>query len=120
MVPDIEWGKNVRVVLDVGCTDSSFSASLLDKEVLTLSLGLKDDLVDLAQVALERGFPAVVSPFATRRLPFPSAVVDTVHCGGCGLAWHSNGSSFLTFSLFPSYVFHYFLLFLLTFISLSY
>ncbi|KAE8100229.1 hypothetical protein FH972_018151 [Carpinus fangiana] len=95
MVPDIEWGKNIRVVLEIGCTDSSFSASLLDKEVLTLSLGLKDDLVDLAQVALERGFPAVVSPLLTRRLPFPSDVFDAIHCGGCGLSWHSNGGKLL-------------------------
>ncbi|RZC44564.1 hypothetical protein C5167_037512 [Papaver somniferum] len=55
MVPDIEWGKNIRIVLDLGCMDSSFGATLLDKEVLALSLGLKDDLTDLAQIALERG-----------------------------------------------------------------
>ncbi|XP_043713004.1 probable methyltransferase PMT28 isoform X2 [Telopea speciosissima] len=95
MVPDIEWGKNIRVVLDIGCTDSSFVAALLEKEVLTLSLGLKDDLVDLAQVALERGFPALVSPFGTRRLPFPSGVFDAIHCGGCGIPWHSNGGKLL-------------------------
>ena len=91
MVPDIEWGKNIRIVLDVGCADSSFVASLLDKDVLTLSLGLKDDLVDLAQVSLERGFATVVSPFARRRLPFPSGVFDAIHCGGCTMPWHSNG-----------------------------
>lgn len=91
MVPDIEWGKNIRVVLDNGCTDSSFAATLLDKDVLTLTLGLKDDLVDLAQVALERGFPAMVSPFGGRRLPFPSQSFDAIHCGGCSITWHSNG-----------------------------
>lgn len=91
MVPDIEWGKNIRVVLDIGCTDSSFVASLLDKDVMVLSLGLKDDLVDLAQVALERGFPLVVSPFAARRLPFPSMVFDAIHCGSCNIPWHHNG-----------------------------
>ena len=109
MVPDIEWGKNIRLVLDIGCTDSSFSASLLDKEVLALSLGLKDDLVDVAQVALERGFPAVVSPLGTRRLPFPSTAFDAIHCGGCGLSWYSNGLSFITFfSFFPIFVFFFF------------
>ena len=109
MVPDIEWGKNIRLVLDIGCTDSSFSASLLDKEVLALSLGLKDDLVDVAQVALERGFPAVVSPLGTRRLPFPSTAFDAIHCGGCGLSWHSNGLSFITlFSFFPIFVSFFF------------
>ncbi|GLT58040.1 hypothetical protein SLA2020_309660 [Shorea laevis] len=95
MVPDIEWGKNIRVVLDIGCTDSSFVASLLDKDVLTLSLGLKDDLVDLAQVSLERGFPTFVSPFASRRLPFPSGVFDAIHCSGCNIPWHSNGGRLL-------------------------
>ncbi|KAJ8762394.1 hypothetical protein K2173_007554 [Erythroxylum novogranatense] len=95
MVPDIEWGKNIRVVLDIGSTDSSFGASLIDKEVLTLSLGLKDDLVGLAQVALERGFPAVVSPFGSRRLPFPSGVFDAIHCGECTISWHANGGKHL-------------------------
>ncbi|KAF5182035.1 S-adenosyl-l-methionine-dependent methyltransferases superfamily protein [Thalictrum thalictroides] len=95
MVPDIEWGKNIRIVLDIGCTDSSFAASLLDKEVLTLTLGLKEDLVDLAQVVLERGFGAIVSPFRSRRLPFPSDVFDTIHCGGCNIPWHSTGGKLL-------------------------
>ncbi|XP_042512167.1 probable methyltransferase PMT28 [Macadamia integrifolia] len=95
MVPDIEWGKNIRIVLDIGCTDSSFVASLLEKEVLTFSLGLKDDLVDLAQVALERGFPAFVSPFGARRLPFPSGVFDAIHCGACGIRWDSNEGKLL-------------------------
>ena len=120
MVPDIEWGKNIRLVLDIGCTDSSFSASLLDKEVLALSLGLKDDLVDVAQVALERGFPAVVSPLGTRRLPFPSTAFDAIHCGGCGLSWHSNGLSFITFfSFFPIFVFFFFFFCLYLFIKFS-
>ncbi|KAI3926768.1 hypothetical protein MKW92_011020 [Papaver armeniacum] len=95
MVPDIEWGKNIRIVLDLGCMDSSFGATLLDKEVLALSLGLKDDLRDLAQIALERGFPAVVSHFGTRRLPFPSGVFDVIHCGECSIPWHSNGGRLL-------------------------
>lgn len=95
MVPDIEWGKNIRVVLDIGCTDSSFAAALFDKDVLTLSLGLKDDLVDLAQVALERGFPTLVSPFARRRLPFPSQVFDAINCARCSIPWHSNGGKLL-------------------------
>ncbi|CAI9116755.1 OLC1v1017993C4 [Oldenlandia corymbosa var. corymbosa] len=95
MVPDIEWGKNIRVVLNIGCTDSSFVASLLEKNVLVLTLGLKNDLVDLAQLALERGFPAVVSPFALRRIPFPSGVFDAIHCGECSISWHANGGKLL-------------------------
>ncbi|PHT84816.1 putative methyltransferase PMT28 [Capsicum annuum] len=95
MAPDIEWGKNIRVVLDIGCKDSSFGASLLEKDVLALTLGLKDDLVDLAQVALERGFPAVVTPFGTRRFSFPSGVFDAIHCSDCRASWHSNGGKHL-------------------------
>ncbi|KAK1288959.1 putative methyltransferase PMT28 [Acorus calamus] len=95
MVPDIEWGKNIRIVLDIGCSDASFSASLLGKEVTTLSLGLMDDQVDLAQVALERGFPAVVGTLGNRRLPFPSGVFDAIHCGECNINWHSNGGKLL-------------------------
>ncbi|KAG9148067.1 hypothetical protein Leryth_003644 [Lithospermum erythrorhizon] len=91
MVPDIEWGKNIRIVLDIGCRDSSFAAFLVEKGVMTITLGLKDDLVDLAQVALERGFPAFVTPFEARRLPFPSGVFDAIHCGECHVSWHSNG-----------------------------
>lgn len=94
-VPDIEWGKNIRTILDIGCIDSSFGAFLADKNAFTLTLGLKDDLVDLAQVALERGFPAIVSPFGTRRLPFPSGTFDTVHCGECQIHWQSNGGKLL-------------------------
>lgn len=93
MVPDIEWGKNIRLVLDIGAKDSSFGASLSDKDVLTLSLGLNNDLIDLAQVAIERGFPTIVSPLANRRLPFPSGVLDAIHCESCGINWHSNGLS---------------------------
>lgn len=78
--------------MDIGCIDSSFGAFLFDKNVFTLTLGLKDDLVDLAQVTLERGFPAIVTPFGTRRLPFPSGTFDTIHCGECQVHWQSNGS----------------------------
>lgn len=106
MVPDIEWGKNIRVVLDIARTDASFLATLLEKDVLTLSLGLKDDLVDLAQVSLERGFPAVVSPFASRRLPFPSGAFDSIHCGGCNIHWHNNGLCFFTCSLLSFVNYH--------------
>ncbi|KAL6995681.1 tRNA 4-demethylwyosine synthase (AdoMet-dependent) [Sarracenia purpurea var. burkii] len=95
MVPDIVWGKNIRIVLDIGCTDSSFAATLLDRGVLVLTIGLNDDLVDLAQVALERGFPAVISPLGNRRLPFPSSTFDAIHCGECHIHWHSNGGKLL-------------------------
>lgn len=95
MVPDIEWGKNIRIVLDIGCLDTSFASTLLDKDVFTLSLGLKDDLVDLAQISLERGFAAIVGFLGNRRLPFPSGVFDAIHCSECNVNWHANGGKLL-------------------------
>nr|CAD1819562.1 unnamed protein product [Ananas comosus var. bracteatus] len=95
MVPDIEWGKNIRVVLDIGCVSASFGAILLEKGVITLSLGLMNDQTDLAQVALERGILAIVSNLGLRRLPFPSGVFDAIHCGECNIQWHSNGGRLL-------------------------
>ncbi|CAL9189281.1 unnamed protein product [Musa hybrid cultivar] len=95
MVPDIEWGKNIRVVLDIGCTGAGFGAVLLKKDVVTLSLGLMSDQTDMAQLALERGIAAVVGNLRSRRLPFPSSVFDAIHCGECGIPWHSNGGRLL-------------------------
>ncbi|KAJ6711114.1 METHYLTRANSFERASE PMT28-RELATED [Salix koriyanagi] len=68
MVPDIEWGKNIRVVLDIGCTDSSFAASLLDKESALFGV---------------EGFISLVVSF------------DAIHCSGCSIHWHSNGGKLL-------------------------
>lgn len=95
MVPDIEWGRNIRVVLDISCMDASFGAALLEKDVITLSLGLMTDQADLAQVALERGVPAVVGSLGTRRLPFPSGVFDAIHCRDCNIPWHASGGKLL-------------------------
>lgn len=86
--------------MDIGCIDSSFGAFLFEKNVFTLTLGLKDDLVDLAQLALERGFPAIITPFGTRRLPFPSGTFDIIHCGECQIHWQSNGLFLFCFSVY--------------------
>ncbi|EHA8592574.1 putative methyltransferase PMT28 [Cocos nucifera] len=95
MAPDIEWGKNIRVVLDIGCTSASFGLTLLEKDVITLYLGLVNDQTDLAQLALERGIPAVMANLGSRRLPFPSGVFDAIHCGNCDVPWHSGGGRLL-------------------------
>ncbi|KAG0466101.1 hypothetical protein HPP92_017681 [Vanilla planifolia] len=95
MVPDIEWGKNIRILLNIGCSDASFVVSLLEKNVITLSLGLMSDQRDLTQVLLERGIPSVMGNLGTRRLPFPAGVFDAVHCSSCNIHWHSNGGRLL-------------------------
>ncbi|CAD6214826.1 unnamed protein product [Miscanthus lutarioriparius] len=95
MAPDIDWGKNIRIILDVGCKSAGFGIALLEKDVITLSLGLMNDQTDLAQVALERGIPATVGSLGSQRLPFPSGAFDAIHCGECNIPWHSNGGKLL-------------------------
>jgi tRNA wybutosine-synthesizing protein 1 len=92
MVPDLEWGKNIRIILNIGCIGASFSVALLEKSALAVTLSLANDQNEQAQVVLERGMPAVLGSLGTRRLPFPSGVFDAIHCGDCNIAWHHNGT----------------------------
>nr|XP_043607484.1 probable methyltransferase PMT10 [Erigeron canadensis] len=87
MVPDIAFGQHVRVALDVGCGVASFGAFLLDRNVTTLSVAPKDVHENQIQFALERGVPAMVAVFATRRLLYPSQAFDLVHCSRCRINW---------------------------------
>ncbi|XP_073009519.1 probable methyltransferase PMT11 [Typha latifolia] len=87
MVPDIAFGSHTRVVLDVGCGVASFGAFLLSWNVLTLSIAPKDVHENQIQFALERGVPAMVAAFATRRLLYPSQAFDLIHCSRCRINW---------------------------------
>ncbi|KMT19665.1 hypothetical protein BVRB_1g010520 isoform A [Beta vulgaris subsp. vulgaris] len=95
IVPDIAWGKQSRVVLDVGCGVASFGGYLFDREVLTMSLAPKDKHEAQVQFALERGIPAISAVMGTKRLPFPSMVFDAVHCARCRVPWHVEGGKLL-------------------------
>ncbi|KAH8959410.1 hypothetical protein BDL97_06G076600 [Sphagnum fallax] len=92
--PEIEWGKNIRVVLDVGCGVASFGGYLFDKDVITMSVAPKDEHEAQVQLALERGIPALSSVMSTRLL-FPSNVFDMVHCAHCQVHWHGDGGMLL-------------------------
>ncbi|EXC19389.1 putative methyltransferase PMT11 [Morus notabilis] len=87
MVPDIAFGRNTRVVLDVGCGVASFGAYLLSQNVLTMSVAPKDVHENQIQFALERGVPAMVAAFATHRLLYPSQAFDLIHCSRCRINW---------------------------------
>ncbi|KAL4189622.1 hypothetical protein AMTRI_Chr08g166260 [Amborella trichopoda] len=89
--PYIKWGKDVRVILDVGCGVASFGGYLLDKGVLTMSMAPKDEHEAQIQLALERGIPAVLSVIGTQRLTFPNNVYDIVHCARCRVHWDGDG-----------------------------
>ncbi|KAF2291317.1 hypothetical protein GH714_022823 [Hevea brasiliensis] len=68
MVPAIAFGQHTRVALDIGCGIASFGAFLLQRNVITLSIALKDAHENQIQFALERGVPAMAAAFASRRL----------------------------------------------------
>lgn len=87
MVPEIAFGRHTRVVLDVGCGVASFGAYLLSRNVLTMSVAPKDVHENQIQFALERGVPAMVAAFATRRLLYPSQAFDLIHCSRCRINW---------------------------------
>ncbi|KAL2555696.1 putative methyltransferase PMT11 [Forsythia ovata] len=87
MVPEIAFGRHTRVALDVGCGVASFGAYLLSRNVNTLSVAPKDVHENQIQFALERGVPAMVAAFATRRLLYPSQAFDLIHCSRCRINW---------------------------------
>ncbi|KAK1415540.1 hypothetical protein QVD17_31323 [Tagetes erecta] len=87
MVPEIAFGHHTRVVLDVGCGVASFGAYLTSRDVLTLSVAPKDVHENQIQFALERGVPAMVAAFATKRLLYPSQAFDLIHCSRCRVNW---------------------------------
>ncbi|KAL2333286.1 hypothetical protein Fmac_014499 [Flemingia macrophylla] len=87
MIPDITFGKHIRVVLDVGCGVASFGAYLLSRNVVAMSVAPKDVHENQIQFALERGVPAMAAAFATRRLLYPSQAFDLIHCSRCRINW---------------------------------
>ncbi|XP_027335430.1 probable methyltransferase PMT11 [Abrus precatorius] len=87
MIPEITFGRHIRVVLDVGCGVASFGAYLLSRNVITMSVAPKDVHENQIQFALERGVPAMAAAFATRRLLYPSQAFDLIHCSRCRINW---------------------------------
>ncbi|XP_022950351.1 probable methyltransferase PMT27 [Cucurbita moschata] len=94
-LPDIEWGKKTRVILDVGCGVASFGGYLFEKDVLAMSFAPKDEHEAQVQFALERGIPAISAVMGSQRLPFPSMVFDLIHCARCRVPWHEQGGMLL-------------------------
>ncbi|XP_042508615.1 probable methyltransferase PMT23 [Macadamia integrifolia] len=90
-LPSIGWGKQTRVILDVGCGVASFGGYLLEKDVLTMSFAPKDEHEAQIQFALERGIPAFLSVIGTQKLNLPDNVFDLIHCARCRVHWDGDG-----------------------------
>ncbi|CAN1239809.1 Probable methyltransferase PMT10, partial [Linum grandiflorum] len=95
MLPDIDFGRRTRVALDFGSGIGSFAASLSRHNVTTLSIGPKDVHKNHIQFVLERGLPAMVAVFGTRRLPYSSQTFDLIHCSRSGIDWTANNGVLL-------------------------
>eukprot|EP00850_Spirogloea_muscicola_P008196 SM000043S15824 [mRNA] locus=s43:286144:291803:- [translate_table: standard] len=94
-LPEITWGKKVRVALDMGCGVASWGAHLFNKGVITMSIAPKDEHDAQVQFALERGVPALLGVMGTQRLTFPSNSFDLIHCARCRVPWHLEGGMLL-------------------------
>ncbi|KAK6939939.1 LOW QUALITY PROTEIN: putative S-adenosyl-L-methionine-dependent methyltransferase [Dillenia turbinata] len=80
MVPDISFGQNTQVALEIGGGIGIFGASLLERNVSTLTIAPKDAHDEnQIQLALERSVPAMFSIFATYSY-LSSEMVDLNAC----------------------------------------
>ncbi|XP_030527980.1 probable methyltransferase PMT19 [Rhodamnia argentea] len=85
----------IRTVLDVGCGVASFGASLLDLNIITMSIAPVDIHEAQVQFALERGLPAMLGILSTYRLPYPSRSFDMAHCSRCLVPWTNYDGQYL-------------------------
>ncbi|KAH7521408.1 hypothetical protein FEM48_Zijuj07G0029800 [Ziziphus jujuba var. spinosa] len=86
---------SIRTVLDVGCGVASFGASLMDYNILTMSIAPIDNHEAQVQFALERGLPAMLGILSIHRLPYPSRSFDMAHCSRCLVPWTQYGGLYL-------------------------
>ncbi|KAJ6850812.1 putative methyltransferase PMT26 [Iris pallida] len=82
--PNISWGKQSRVVLDVGCGVASFGGYLFDRDVLTMSFAPKDEHEAQVQFALERGIPAISAVMGTKDYPILAELLMLFTVPGVG------------------------------------
>nr|XP_043608065.1 probable methyltransferase PMT5 [Erigeron canadensis] len=89
------WQAGVRTVLDIGCGFGSFGAHLLSLKVMALCMAAYELTGSQVQLSLERGLPAIIGNFITRKLPFPALSYDMIHCAQCGVLWDKKDGMFL-------------------------
>ncbi|XP_061367632.1 probable methyltransferase PMT19 isoform X2 [Gastrolobium bilobum] len=85
----------IRTALDVGYGVASFGASLMDYDILTMSIAPSDEHEAQVLFALERGLPAMLGVLSTHRLTFPSRSFDMAHCSRCLVPWTAYDGLYL-------------------------
>lgn len=84
----------IRTVLDIGCGYGSFGAHLFSKQLLTMCIANYEFSGSQVQLTLERGLPAMVGSFTSKKLPYPYLSFDMVHCARCGIDWEQRDGIF--------------------------
>ncbi|GKC11237.1 probable methyltransferase PMT5, partial [Tanacetum coccineum] len=85
----------VRTVLDIGCGFGSFGAHLLLLKLMPVCMAGYELTSSQVQLSLERGLPAIIGNFISRKLPRLSLSYDIVHCAQCGILWDQKDGIFL-------------------------
>ncbi|KAM7514562.1 hypothetical protein LguiA_004145 [Lonicera macranthoides] len=85
----------VRTILDIGCGYGSFGAHLFSKQIITMCIANYEASGSQVQLTLERGLPAMIGSFSSKRLPYPSLSFDMIHCARCGIDWDQKGGLLL-------------------------
>ncbi|GAV57445.1 Methyltransf_29 domain-containing protein, partial [Cephalotus follicularis] len=85
----------VRTVLDIGCGFGSFGAHLVSLKLMAVCMAAYEATGSQAQLALERGLPAMIGNFISKQLPYPSLSFGMVHCAQCGIVWDKKDGMFL-------------------------
>ncbi|KAI4371528.1 hypothetical protein MLD38_019750 [Melastoma candidum] len=86
---------SIRTAIDTGCGVASWGAYLLSRNILTVSFAPRDSHEAQVQFALERGVPALIGVFASKRLPYPARAFDMAHCSRCLIPWGQRDGEFL-------------------------
>lgn len=71
-----------------------------------MSFAPRDTHEAQVQFALERGVPALLGVFASKRLPYPSRAFDMAHCSRCLIPWGQLGIILILTSRYPRQIFH--------------
>ncbi|KAK9707176.1 hypothetical protein RND81_07G177800 [Saponaria officinalis] len=85
----------VQTILDIGCGFGSFGAHLVSLRVMPVCIAAYELTGGQAQLALERGLPAMIGNFISRQLPYPPLSFDMVHCAQCGIDWDGKDGMFI-------------------------
>lgn len=84
----------MRTVLDIGCGFGSLGAHFFQKQLLTMCIANYESSGSQVEITLERGLPAIVASFISKKLPFPSLSFDMVHSAWDGIDWNYKGTIF--------------------------